>query len=145
MKPTLNDPVKATWQGRPPHMSSNDFEIWMSYREILPEEIKILYFDVAVGDPTLFSEDLEEEMQRVVNQVTRRRIDVVAETDKEWIIIELRWNAGPGAIGSVLTYRELWKMDPPDNRPVKTTIVTNCPDINIIKVCKSLGIELEVV
>ena len=145
MKPTLNNPVKATWQGRPPHMSSNDFEIWMSYREILPEEIKILYFDVAVGDPVLFAEGLEEEMQRVVNQVTRRRIDVVAETDKEWVIIELRWNAGPGAIGSVLTYQELWKMDPPDNKPVKTRIVTNYPDINILKACKALNIELEVV
>ncbi len=145
MKPTLNDPVKATWQGRPPHMSSNDFEIWMSYREIIPEGTKNLYFDVAVGEPILFAEGLEEEMQRVVNQVTRRRIDVVAETTRGWVIIELRWNAGPGAIGSVLTYRELWNMDPPDNRPVRTRIVTNYPDINILKTCKRLGIELEVV
>lgn len=145
MKPGLTDAFLPDWAGHPQQMSANDREIWTTYREILPEVIKSLYFNVPVGDPILFSEGLEEDMVRVVNAVSRRRIDVVGEAYDAWYLIELRWNAGPGAIGSVLCYKALWEEDPPDNKQVTPVIVTNYTDENLIRASKKYNIMMHVI
>lgn len=145
MKPGLVDAFAPDWAGHPQQMSANDYEIWITYRIILPVLIKTIYFNVPVGDPILFSEGLEEDMARVVNAVSRRRIDVVGETDDAWHLIELRWNAGPGAIGSVLCYKALWDEDPPDQKLVIPVIVTNYTDENLIRACKKYGIIMQVI
>lgn len=145
MKPGLVDSFAPDWAGHPQQMSANDYVIWVTYQEMLPNGIKSLYFNVPVGDPILFSEGLEENIARLVNAVSRRRIDVVGETLNAWYLLELRWNAGPGAIGSVLTYKALWEEDPPDQKFVIPIIVTNYTDENLIRACKKYGIMMHVI
>ena len=142
MKPNFSESYSPDWAGFPVQMSANDGEIWARFRNILPEFYQRLYYSVLVGDPTMWSEGLEEEMIRVVEHASRRRIDVVGETDTEWHIIELRMNAGPGALGSVLTYKVLWEADPPDNKNVVPIIITDTTDSNLAFACQKLGIRL---
>jgi len=145
MKPDLGDPFDPNWGGVPAQMSSNDHQIWMAFRDMAAIEYKNLYFSVHVGEPTLWQEDLEEEMTRMVEYSSRRRIDVVGEKDDAWDILELRMNAGPGALGSVLLYKLLWEQDPPDERPVNPIIVTDVTDTNLLYAAEKLGIRLLVV
>ncbi|OGN96289.1 MAG: hypothetical protein A2Y89_02695 [Chloroflexi bacterium RBG_13_51_18] len=140
MKPTLGTPYPVDWDGRVIQMSANDREIWTYYQSVIEPDFINLYFNVGVGVPTMMSKDLDEEMITLVEHISRRRIDVVAEKESEWWLIELRYNAGPGAIGSILTYKTLWEADPPDARPVVPVIVTNTPDENLESVCRTLGI-----
>ena len=138
--PALGEPLPPDWAGHPPQMSANDMNLWVRFRESYAQEFKNFYFDCHVGDPVLEAPDLEEEMQRVVEAVSRRRIDVVGEKENEWWLIELRQNAGPGAIGSILTYKTLWEEDPPDKRLVTPIIVTDYTDKNLVRVCSKLNI-----
>jgi len=140
MKPKLTDPLPSDWAGYPPQMSANDMALWIRFRDEYAKEFKQFYFNCQVGDPILEAPDLEEEMQRVVEAVSRRRIDAVGEKELEWWLIELRANAGPGAIGSILTYKALWEEDPPDKKLVTPVIVTDYTDKNLVRVCSSLNI-----
>jgi len=142
MKPNLGEPYPIDWGGRPVQMSSEDYEIWTRFMAREPSIYKAFYFSVLVGDPAMPTKDLEPEMARVVEHASRRRIDVVGETDDGWEIIELRNNAGPGAIGSVLAYKVLWEADPPDERPVTPIIITNTADANLYYACTVLEIPL---
>lgn len=141
-KPGMGEEYSPDWAGFPPQMSANDGVIWARFRDIAPERYQTLYFSVLVGDPTMWTENLEEEMIRVVEHASRRRIDVVGKTEKEWHIIELRMNAGPGALGSVLTYKVLWEADPPDKAPAIPIIITDVTDRNLAFACQKLGIQL---
>ena len=142
MKPNLGEAYSPDWAGVPAQMSSNDTAIWTRFQNIAPQYYKACYFSVLVGDATMWSEGLDEDMTRVVEHASRRRIDVVGETEEAWHIIELRQNAGPGAIGSVLTYKILWEADPPDDKPVFSIIITNTTDSNLAFACQKLGIKL---
>lgn len=145
MKPTLGDPFPPDWPGYPEQMSAEDHQIWLRFRELYSQEFKAFYFSVHVGEPIMWTEGLEEELALMVEHISRRRIDAVGEKDHEWWLIEFRKDAGPGAIGSILTYKILWEEDPPDNRPVVPVIVTDVMDVNIFRVCNKLNIVYLVV
>ncbi len=142
MKPSLGTPYSVDWDGAPIQMSPNDREIWAYFQEQFAAEFQSFYFNVGVGVATMWSEELDEEMTRMVEWISRRRIDVVGEKADAWWLIELRINAGPGAIGSILTYKTLWEDDPPDQRPVVPVIVTNTQDANLQRVCDRFGITM---
>ena len=142
IKPGLGEEYPSDWGGSPAQMSTNDGVIWARFRDTASQYYRNLYFSVLVGDPTMWSEGLEEEMVRVVEHASRRRIDVVGETDTEWHLIELRMNAGPGAIGSVLTYKTLWEASPLDEKPAIPIIITDVTDSNLAFACQKLGIKL---
>ena len=143
--PELVDPLPPDWEGYPEQMSHNDFIIWSRFIDIYSQDFKQFYYNVCVGEPTMWAEGLEEDMARMVEHVSRRRIDVVGEKKEEWWLMEIRMNAGPGAIGSVLTYKTLWEENPPDKRLVTPVIVTDYTDPNLIRVCSILNIIILVV
>lgn len=145
MKPDLGNPYPPDWPGYPIQMSSQDHIIWIRFRELYALSFNTFYFSVLVGDPILWSEGLDEGMRRVVDHASRRRIDVVGEKDNTWWLMEFRMNTGPGAIGSILTYKTLWEDDPPDQRPVIPVIVTDILDKNLAHVCSVLQIRTFIV
>ena len=142
MKPNLGESYPLDWEGRPAQMSSEDYEIWVRFVGSETAIYQKVFFSVLVGDPAMPTEGLDEGMARVIEHASRRRIDVVGETEDSWHIIELRNNAGPGVIGSVLTYKVLWEADPPDERKCTPIIITNTADINLAFVCRKLEIPL---
>lgn len=142
VKPGLKQAVRPDWGGFPPHMSAGDQALWVNFRDIYARDFKFFYYDVLVGIPSLEMTQVEPELQGMVNQITRMRVDAVGEKENEWWIIEFRPNASLGAIGSVLGYKTLWEEDPPDERPVKPVIVTDYHNENVKRVCEILKIEL---
>ena len=75
-------------------------------------------------------------------RLTMKRIDVVAETKKEWHIIEIRPRATSTAVGRLLQYRDMWTADPPDQRPVRLILTTDTPDPDLPRLLHTLKIEL---
>ena len=145
MKPNLVFPQAPEWKGTPPHLSRPDLELWLLFREAHASKFLQFYFDVRVGDPLQCPQDFEPNLTRMVEQLSRRRIDVVAEKENEWWLIELRPNAGPGAIGSALTYKFLWEEDPPDDKTTIPVIVTNFFDSNLTRAAKAHNIRVVIV
>ena len=79
-------------------------------------------------------------MKSMIEQPSRLRIDAVGQRKNEYWLIELRPNAMCGAIGSILTYKTLWDMDPPDDRLATPVIVTDNTNRNIISAASRLKI-----
>lgn len=139
--PELSGPLLPDWGGYPSGMSKNDFILWQRYQPLIQNSYLLFYFNVRIGEAILMQPDLEEDMLKLVEAISRRRIDVVGEATNHWAIIELRAHAGPGALGSILAYKSLWEMEPPDPRPVKMVIVSDFFDINLTRIAPLYNIE----
>lgn len=142
MKPDLGTGFVASWEGIPPAMPAADLLIWQRYRARAAEIYERLYFNVRVGEPMPVVEELPPEIALMAEAVSRRRIDVVGETSDRWSLIELKFNAGAEALGQILLYSALWKIDPPDNRPVSTVIVSDRANKDLILACEIYGVKL---
>lgn len=145
MKPDLSVSFAASWEGIPPGMPAGDLGIWLRYRPKVADLFERVYFNVRVGEPIPFSEDLPPEIALMAEAVSRRRIDVVLERPTAWHLIELKYMAGAEALGQILMYKALWKIDPPDDRLVVPIIVSNIANKDLSLACKVYGVELVVV
>jgi len=125
MLPDLGQSYPVDFAGHPPHMSAIDFVLWQRFRRQLPLSFLRLYFDVAVGDGAAPGGPVAENVRKAWERITRLRIDVVGQKNDLWTIIEIRGAAGPGAIGSLVVYRDLWNLDPPDLYPVALWLITD--------------------
>ena len=142
MPPDLGQPYLPTWDGAPPHMAPRDLPLWRRYRQSTARFWTAVYFDVALGEgaplPTNGSRLTLDMWQRI----TRQRADVVTLSRAGWTIVELRPNAGPSALGTILSYRVLWKADPPDRRPLAILLVTNQTTQDLELAATKLGVPL---
>lgn len=142
MSVDLGPSFPVTWEGIPPQISSEDLLLWKEFRKRHAKDYVLFYFDVALGsgeDPGL---GVAESVAKAWTRLTKFRADVVGDTGKEWHLIELRPNAGPGAVGAIQTYATLWLTDPPDGRELRAMIVTDRCSADIRKVASLSGVEV---
>lgn|SRR5574341_644100 len=134
MSVELGPKFEPTFEGIPPHVSSEDLVLWEEFRRRSAKEYVAFYFDVSLGSGETPGPGVSESVARAWQRLTRFRADVVADRGSEWHMIEFRPNAGPGAVGSLQTYMTLWTMDPPDGRPIRAIIVTDrcANDIRVV-------------
>ena len=140
MPTTLGTPFARTWEGVPPHMSGEDLDLWQKYRTTAIKNSIHLYFDVGLGGQTEVPPGTTPEMATMWLRNTQKRIDVLVEEEKKWVIIELRARAQSSAIGRILLYSDLWKLDPPNDKPVELRIVTDTEDRDVRVLSEKLGI-----
>lgn len=142
MPPDLGPRHPLDFAGRPPHMSAVDFELWKRFRVKFTLPFEALHFDAAVGRGAAPTPDVAPEVASAWQRLTRQRLDVVGASAAGWTIIELRGAAGPGAIGSLVVYRDLWLDDPPDARPVALWLVTDVLPENLQLTLQKQAIRL---
>lgn len=128
----LGPPYMNDWKGRPAHMSSLDQPLWERFQAAHGSEYELFYFDASLGTPSEVAADAPPELAKMWTRITSKRMDVVGRKPGEWWILEMRPNASSGALGTVLTYRELWRSAPPDSDPVRAAIVTDRPDPDLL-------------
>jgi len=142
---TLGTARSPGWQGYPPHMSDEDYKIWIRYRQqIVPIALK-LYFDVGVGGTSNTPPGTPDYLKKDWLRLTQKRIDVLAETADSWIIIELRARATSSVLGRLSVYGKLWRDEQPDNKTVRLIAVSDTGDKDVIATATSMGIEFVVV
>lgn len=145
MKPELGAAFSPAFGGRPAHMSAVDFVLWSRFRRGLPTSWRQVWFDVAVGSGAGVGAAVEANVAAAWTRITRKRVDVVADAVSGWVLVEIRGAAGPGAIGSLLSYRRLWLDDPPDARAVSMLLVTDLFPDDLASVLNEYGIALALV
>lgn len=114
-------------------MSSLDQPLWERFQSLRGAEYQLFYFDASLGTPSEVAPDAPPELAKMWTRITSKRMDVVGRKAGEWWILEMRPNASSGALGTIITYRDLWLSDPPDNDPVIAAIVTDIPDPDLLK------------
>jgi hypothetical protein len=142
MSVDLGPRFEPTFEGIPPHVSSEDLVLWEEFRRRSAKDYVALYFDVSLGTGEEIAEGVSENVAKAWQRLTRFRADVVGDTGTVWHLIELRPNAGPGAVGSVQTYTTLWTIQPPDGRKVVPIIVTDRCSRDIRAVAQLAGVEV---
>jgi hypothetical protein len=126
-------------------MSAIDFVLWQRFRLRNRLPFVRVYYDVAVGEGAIPGAASSPELLAAWSRITRPRVDVVGEALNAWTVIEIRGGAGPGAIGSLLVYRDLWSADPPDQRPVALWLITDVFPQNLVGSLALANIQLHLV
>lgn len=140
MPTTLGIPYPQTWEGIPPHMSGEDLALWLKYKPTAIQKALRIYFDVGLGGQIEVPEGTSPEMALMWLRNTQKRIDVLIEEEKKWVIIELRARAQASAVGRLLQYFNLWKENPPDDRTVELRLITDTVDNDTKNLAEKLGI-----
>ncbi len=138
----LGPAFHPSFEGIPPHVSSEDLILWEQFRRRYAGDYQRLYFDVALGTGEDSPEGTRPAVADAWRRLTKFRADVVGDTGTGWHLIELRPNAGPGAIGALQSYSTLWQMGPPDGRPLHVLLVTDRCSKDIRAVASLAGVEV---
>ena len=125
MPTTLGEKFDLSWQGKPPGMSREDYEIWKRYREGIHESYEGIYFNVHVGPGEDPGPGYDARLRAMWIQKTQLRIDVLIVYKDHVSIVELRDRATTSAIGRLLAYNSLFLDDDPFSRPIVLELVTN--------------------
>ena len=133
------------WAGTPPHAASNDLPLWERFQDQYGKEFSGFYFDCSLGTPAVVPEGTEANLEKMWTRITSKRIDVVGVREDIYWIIELRPQAAAGALGTIITYRELWRSAPPDSKPFIGVIVTDYPDPDLLVMAAQQDIKIVVV
>lgn len=141
MPPDLGFRYSPTWSGNPPHMALQDIPLWIRCREQFIPRVTGWYFDAAVGEGAGLPQDPADSIALAYYRLTRKRLDAVGDAGSVWLLLELRPNAGLGALGSIQTYRSLWERDPPDTRPVEAWLITDRAEPDTMRTAINAGVR----
>ena len=145
--PMRNLKRDISWQpyralSRYPHMSPEDTQVWNSFIKSYPDYFDRCAYDLRVGRGTEPSPSLSPEYQKMVTDLSQKRIDVVAMKRQYVTIIEVKKYAALSACGQILVYRYLFRSDFPDYINPHMLIVYNQLDPDIVDFCAAHHILL---
>lgn len=134
MPTTLGPPYPPAYTGLPTHMSTEDYTIWLRYRDTHLAGALALYFDVKLGSGRRDQATGTPAELNFWYNVNAKRADVVARFSDHVQLIELRTNAQANAVGRLITYRVLWQDDPPFPEPLTVELVTDSYDPDVERI-----------
>jgi len=73
---------------------------------------------------------------------SRKRVDVIGETEKEIIIYEIKEYAGMGALGQLLCYEALYREEYKPTKPIRKTVITDRLPPNMATIFPQFNIEV---
>lgn len=136
------DPTKLQ---KYPHLLPRDIAIWERFLEVHAGEFVGFQYDIHVGGAVGRLPGWTIEDAQMASWLEAKRIDVVGFKEGEIWIIEVKHEAGVGAFGQLMAYRELYWQKYSPKVPVVMCLVTNnlTPDEQLV--CEKLGIRFYVV
>ena len=140
MPTTLGQQFSVDWRGHPPHMLFPDVPVWYSWLTTYGPYINKLYYDCLVGGPGLPDGPEVDKLAQQWAYNTSKRVDAIAETDKEVWLIEVATSPGLRAVGQLLTYWSLWQEDPKIMKPERLVLVCASVDTDLLASAAKYGI-----
>ncbi len=127
------------------HLLPLERPIWARYLASTTEEFLSLVYDLHLGEGAPVDPALSLGTQAIVAAVSRKRLDVVGETLDSIIIFEVKPRAGMGALGQLLSYRELLLREHRPSKPVRLVVVCERVEPDMPRVYAQYGIEIALV
>jgi len=115
LMPTARQPIAATWY---PGLNQEDTKLCTKYLEEHGKKYSSVFFDWPIGCEYIqINPEIEEPYRSAAIRGSSLRMDMVGVPKEPgpWELVEFREGAGPGAIGSLLTYVTHWPKDLPKN------------------------------
>jgi len=131
----------------------------LRFKHLLPAEVKIwnrflsewgsgwdwYEYDKHLGEGIEVLEYWEDKIKQLAKVLTQFRLDVVGHKDKVVTIFEIKPQAGIGALGQVLAYRELYLKEFGSDIDMGLAIVTDRVGPDIEYIYGRFGIKLYIV
>lgn len=124
-----------------PHLLKYERKIWKRFLDKYNPSFDSIWYDVHLGRNAYYGfSDLDS--QKMWGHLIKKRIDVLFLKDKTYTVCEVKRYASLGAIGQVLSYRELLMRDWFISGDVDCFIITDyaLPDISWL--CERFKITL---
>ena len=110
---------------RYPHMFPLDIEIWERFLDKFSKDYLGFDYDIKVGTGAPVEPDTPDNYARMIETLSKYRIDAVGHLPGRLEIIEVKPEASTVAIGQIVTYIELYKRDFSPALPIRGVIVTD--------------------
>lgn len=126
-----------------PQMGIRESQIWSYFLTYVPWD-DILYIDYAfrVGKPYVSASHYEPSIQRMIEAVTKLRIDAVVHRVSEIWLMEVKEIANLVALGQLLTYEHYYIKEVKPMKPVRLGVVAEDYKLNIEEVAKRYQITI---
>lgn len=108
-----------------PGMRPLDREIWEAFIEKNPKRFNKVWYNMHVGESEKCPDECDDCIKHAWHDLTRWKIDVVADDNRFIYVIELKPHAGAGAIGQAQGYKHLYSEEKRPQRPVKAIVITD--------------------
>lgn len=106
-------------------MRPKDVAIWDTFTQNNPHMFDWVWYNVPVGDPVAHEQDRPEYRANGMDGVSFWRVDVVGFKGGMYYAVEVKPNAGAGAIGQALIYAAFLRENLPAGTKVWPTILTD--------------------
>lgn len=145
MPTILGRKYSTEWQGKPPRMSTEDYMIWIRYRDEATKNALWIFYDVGLGDGIEPEGEISPEIRQAWLTTTQKRADVIIQRPTVVDIVELRYSASVNAVGRLKLYMMLYRRDPVLGLNVRPVLVTNRRDRDVQDLCAQENIMYVVV
>ena len=115
------------------HLSRGDAYLFQKFHDKQGDKFRDYRFDVRVGGAVKIPPDSPVWLMANAKALSRKRIDVVMEDNKNIYVVELRVRAKANVLGDLIAYRFLYMNQFSPNKPVVPILVTDSvePDLLI--------------
>lgn len=114
-----------TWRGRPGGMLDADVPVWHRFLDAHGASYDRFYYNVRITLDDLRAKFPDAALYNIAAALLPKRIDAVGETPAAITLFEVAAVTGLRSIGQLVTYRELWRKEHPDERrAVRVALVT---------------------
>lgn len=122
------------------HLLEVDVAVWERFLTLHKDAYNLLEYDIRVGlgrDP---GPQYPKNIRNMALDLSYRRIDCVAHTDRAIVVIEITHSAGFKALGQIYAYPILYTLTFQPNFPVHQLLVCGSLQSDIKPVIETLGI-----
>ncbi len=128
-----------------PHLFPRDVPIWERFLEKFSADYVGFDYDTKVGSGIEPPPDATEADLRLIAGVYKKRIDAVGYKASETHIIEVKPSATFSAVGQVLGYASLFRVEFPNLPAVKPVLLTDFETPDIRNFALNAGVTLIIV
>jgi len=126
-------------------MLKEDILIWDRFLAQNAGLFQRVYYDVRLGGILEVPLEAANAMQRMYYNVTAKRIDALAELEKEIWIIEVTAKPGLRAVGQLQTYMALWWQDPKIPKPAVGMLLAQAIDSDLQRALEFYGMRTRLI
>lgn len=128
-----------------PHMKPADVLIWERFLDTHPNKYKKVLYDFCCGESRPGLPEMTDNLNEDWRVLGQKKIDVIADAEDHFDVIEVKPRAGLGALGQALAYKWLYESDEIPDRRCVPVIVTDelMPDMQ--RVADAHGVRIFVV
>lgn len=127
---------------RYPHMLPNEIPLWERWLALHGSEYENFNYDVHVGRGTDPGPTYDQKWRDLAITLTQKRIDATAEKDGVVYIFEVKPDAGLGAVGQLVSYRDLYRREFNYIGSIRLVCITTRVDEDIRYVMVKNGIDI---